>query len=126
LPVFLARYPDEPADEERRAFHRELLTVAATVRQGEWRLLDTRGWPDNQTHEDLLAWSWSRHAVVVNYSAHPSQGRVELPWPDLAGRTWRLTDLLDGQVFERSGDELAESGLYVDLPPWGAHVVAVA
>jgi hypothetical protein len=38
---------------------------------------------------------------------------------------WTLTDLLDDRVFERSGDELADQGLFVALPPWGCHLLAV-
>jgi hypothetical protein len=127
LPVFLARFPDEPADPERVSFHRHLLAVASAVRQGEWRMLETRGWPDNQSHRELLAWAWHDEApgsvVVINFSDRPAQARVELPWPGLAGRFWQLTDLLDGQIFERDGDELAGAGLYVDLAPWSSHVV---
>ncbi|BCJ45757.1 hypothetical protein GCM10010168_58230 [Actinoplanes ianthinogenes] len=123
LPVFLGRYPDEPADAGRREFHRRLVGIAAKVRRGDWRLLETHGWADNWTHQDLLAWSWDRAVVVVNYSGHPSQARVALPWTDLSGRAWRLVDHLDGRVFERSGSELAADGLYVDLPPWGSHVL---
>ncbi|MEU4159062.1 alpha-amylase [Actinoplanes sp. NPDC026670] len=129
LPVFLARFPDEPADEDLASFYRRLVAAVAAVRVGEWRMLETRGWPDNPSHRDLLAWSWHddtpRHLVVVNFSGRPAQGRVELPWPALAGRSWQLTDLLDGRIFEREGDELAGSGLYVDLPPWGSHVVTL-
>ena len=36
----------------------------------------------------------------------PAQARVRLPWDDLAGRRWELTDRLDGERFERDGDEL--------------------
>jgi hypothetical protein len=129
LPVFLARFPDEPADEDLASFYRRLVAAVAGVRVGEWRMLETRGWPDNPSHRDLLAWSWHddtpRHLVVVNFGGRPAQGRVELPWPVLAGRSWQLTDLLDGRIFEREGDELAGSGLYVDLPPWGSHVVTL-
>lgn len=130
LPVFLGRYPDEPVDEARRAFHRHLLTAAPTVRTGEWRLLDAAGWPDNHTHRDILAWSWtgesSRHLVILNFGDQPAQARIQLPWPDLPGHPWTLTDLLTGDTFPRDGDELAHNGLYVDLPPWGAHVLSVA
>ena len=65
------------------------------------------------------------HLVVVNFSAEPADGRVGLGWADLRGRGWTLTDLLDGRVFERSGDELADQGLFVALPPWGCHLLAV-
>ena len=130
LPVFLGRYPDEPADEELRRFYRRLTATAADVRRGDWTLLDVNGWPDNPTHRDVLAWAWrddeTRHLVTVNLSSHRSQGRVALPG-DVAvgGHAWRLTDRLDGRIFDRDGDELATGGLYVDLPPWGAHVFAV-
>jgi hypothetical protein len=128
LPVFLGRRPDEPADEDLRRFYQRLL--AADVRHGGWTLLDVAGWPDNPTHRDVLAWAWHaddrpHHLVTVNLSGHGAQGRVGLPWNALGGRQWRLTDLLDGRVFDRAGDELASAGLYVDLPPWGAHVLAL-
>ena len=48
---------------------------------------------------------------------------VHLPWTDLAGRTWRLDDLLTGDRFERDGDDMATAGLYVALPPWAYHVL---
>ena len=43
----------------------------------------------------------------------------------VASRGWTLTDLLDDRVFDRNGDELADHGLFVDLPPWGCHLLAV-
>ncbi len=127
LPVFLSRRPDEPVDEDVRRFYHRLLGAAGEVRHGDWTLLDCQGWPDNPTHNDLLAWAWSRdevphHLVVVNLSGHPSQGRLPLPWPLLQARTWRLADLIDGRTYDRHGDELVDAGLYVDLPPWGAHL----
>jgi hypothetical protein len=129
LPVFLARFPDEVADPDLAAFYRGLVSVAGPVRQGEWRLLDTHGWPDNPSHREVLAWAWHderpRTVVVVNYSDRPAQARVELPWPSLAGRSWQLTDLMDGRTFERDGDELAGGGLYIDLPGWGSHILTL-
>ncbi|WP_433788905.1 hypothetical protein [Actinoplanes sp. CA-252034] len=129
LPVFLARFPDEPADPDSVSFHRGLLSAAGSIRRGEWRMLETRGWPDNPSHRELLTWAWHgetpRTVVVINFSDQPAQARVELPWPGLAGRSWQLTDLLDGRIFTRDGDELAGGGLFVDLPPWGIHVVTL-
>jgi hypothetical protein len=127
LPVFLGRFPDEPADEDLRAFYHRLIAVASGMRRGRWRLADANGWPDNPTHHDILAWAWHddlpHHLVVVNLADHPSQARIDLPWPALADRRWRLIDLLDGRVFDR--DDLAD-GLYVDLPPWGHHLLTVS
>lgn len=126
-PVFLSRRPEEPVDEPLRAFYGRLLPAAATVRRGEWRLVTPVGWPDNDTHRHLLAWTWThadaRHLVVVNDSDRPAQARLPLPWDDLRGRVHRLTDLLDGAVYDRDGDELADSGLFVSLPARGCHVL---
>jgi hypothetical protein len=131
LPVFLARRPDEPADDDLRDFYRRLLDAVSGsgLRRGTWQLLDCEGWPDNRSYRDVVAWAWHdgepHHLVVVNLGARPAQGRIALPWPQLRDRAWRLTDLMDGRTFDRSGDELVEPGLYVDLPSWGSHVLAV-
>ncbi len=65
-----------------------------------------------------------RHLVVVNLSSAPAQARVQLPWDDLRGRGWELTDRLSGESFERDGDELSGDGLYVGLDPWASHFLA--
>ena len=133
LPVFLARRPEEPLDADLRRFHTKLIADVADsrMRRGRWQLLHLTGWPDNSTHENLVAWAWEdddrRHVEVVNLSPDPAQGRVPLPWPDLRGGTWRLTPVMaDGESFDRDGDELAAPGLFVALPGWGSHLVAVA
>ena len=78
---------------------------------------------------NVVAWCWEkaadRHLVVVNLSEVRSQALIKLPWTELAGHSWRLTDPLQQTAFERSGDELRESGLYVDLEPWGYHLLNV-
>jgi hypothetical protein len=78
---------------------------------------------------NVVAWCWEkaedRHLIVVNLSDVRSQARVKLPWTDLAGRVWRLNDPLQQTIFDRAGDELQESGLYVDLEAWGSHVLNV-
>jgi hypothetical protein len=48
-----------------------------------------------------------------------------LDWPDLPGRSWRLTDILGPSVFKRDGGELASPGLFVDLAPWQFHLLAL-
>ncbi|MEU6141871.1 alpha-amylase [Streptomyces sp. NPDC047081] len=128
-PVFLARRPQEQVDEQLRQFYGRLLPAAATVRDGDWRLLAATGWPDNGTHRSLLAWSWTgtdtRHVVIVNDSDAPAQGQIPLPWPDLAGRPCRLTDLLTDRTYDRDGDTLLTPGLFVDLPARHSHVLAL-
>jgi hypothetical protein len=127
VPVLLGRRPVEPVDEELRAFHLRLIETAAGVRRGAWQLCDTSGWPDDHSHEQLLAWSWSdgehRTLVVINYADVPAAGRVHPPWDDLADETWRLEDQLSGEAFERDGTEASAEGLFVQLAPWGCHIL---
>lgn len=97
------------------------------MRAGRWQLLDRTGWPDNPTHQNLLAWCWTdgdrRHVAVVNLSPDPAQGRLPLPWAELRGRPWRLTELLADATYERDGDELVDQGLFVALEGWRWHLV---
>jgi hypothetical protein len=104
--------------------HRDLF------RNGEWRLCERSGWPDNQSCRNLLAWCWvkdeERCLIVVNFSDGTSQALVRVPWDELGGRTWRLADALSGEVYDRSGNEMRDSGLYVNLRPWGYNVFALS
>jgi hypothetical protein len=128
IPVFLARGPDEPPDADLRAFYGRLLRALADsgLRDGDWRLCDVTGWPDNDSFRRLVAWAWPRELVVVNLSDAPAQARVHLPWDGLAGRAWTLTDRLSGATYDRAGDELAAEGLYVELAAWEAYFLAFA
>ena len=63
--------------------------------------------------------------VAVNYAANQSQCYVRLPWADLRGKTVRLRDRMSAAVYDRSGDDLAARGLYLDVPAWGYHVFEV-
>jgi hypothetical protein len=132
IPVFLARGPDEPADGELRAFYERLLRAVADadLRGGDWRLCECVGWPDNDSFRQLVSWCWSnaagsRSLVVVNLSDAPAQARVRLPWGELGGRNWTLTDRLDGRSIDRAGDELAAEGLFVALEPWESYFLAL-
>jgi hypothetical protein len=45
-----------------------------------------------------------------------------VPWDDLRGKQWRLSDVLSGEFHDRSGDEMRDAGLYVELAPWKCHI----
>jgi hypothetical protein len=129
VPVFLRRRPEEPIDRSLEDFYRKLLHTVCSkdFREGKWRLCERTGWPDNQSHLNLVAWCVStkrvRHLIVVNLSETPSQGRIPLPLEHLEGKQWRMTDAISGKVFHRNGDELRKAGLYVELDPWGFHLL---
>ena len=131
IPVFLGRGPDEPPDGDLRAFYARLLRAVADagLRDGDWRLCDCEGWPDNDSHRRLVAWCWSHRGLA------PPRRRQPLRRPGAGARApavgrrrgthWQLTDRLDGERFERAGDELAAEGLYVALDAWASNFLAL-
>ncbi len=129
LPVFLRRWMDEPEIIEWKNIYTRLVRLASSplIKLGEWKLCPHTGWVDNASSEELLCWSWHRPGetllVVINYSEHKSQGKVVIPWKDLEGVSWRLVDLIKGDVFIRTTAELLSNGLFVDLPGWGFHLL---
>jgi Alpha amylase, catalytic domain len=127
-PVFLGRRPDEPPNEDLRAFAAKLLKAIdrPVFRDGDWRLCERSGWPDNPSYQNVVAWSWEghdqRHLIIVNLSDSPAQARIHLPWGDAEGAMWQLTDALSGAAYERDGSEIQAQGLYIELDPWHCHV----
>ncbi len=126
-PVFLARRPEEHADKELQSFYAELLQVISrpVFRNGDWKLCERSGWPDNNSFQSVLAWTWDagpeRYVIAVNLSGHRAQARIRLSWADLPGTQLRLSDVLSGATYDRRGDEMVLPGLYVDLGAWSYH-----
>jgi hypothetical protein len=127
LPVFLGRRPDEPVDHELRVFYDKLLRAinSPVFREGHWSLCERTGWPDNASYQNIVAWSWTkeedRYLIVVNLSDGDAQALIRAGGNEFAGRTWTLIDQLSGATYERSGDDLGSSGLYVSLAAWGCN-----
>ena len=127
VPVFLGRRPDEPEDRDLIGFYAKFLQAInrPVFRDGQWRLCERTGWPDNGSFQNLVAWSWLKddelYLIVVNLSECPSQARVRVPWGDIGGARWNLIDVLSDTIYERDGDELLSPGLYVELGPWNYH-----
>jgi hypothetical protein len=129
LPVFLGRRPVESSDQELLRFHVDLIAAVASLRRGDWKLCGASGWPSDASHSQILSWSWideeKRSLIVINFADRPAAARIHPPWDDLAERTWRLHDVVSGDVFVRDGTEIATSGLFVQLTPWAFHVFAL-
>ena len=125
----LGRAPEEPVNESLKQFYARLLEVLRrpAARDGEWRLLECApAWDGNGSNDAFIAFAWqgadgARVLVAVNYAAHPSQCHVRGSFGDLAGRSWRLRDLLGDAVYDREGNDLATHGLYLDVAPWQCH-----
>lgn len=131
LPVFLARRMDEPVDDDLVSFYRRLLMESKReiFRNGDWRLCERSGWPDNYSCKNILAWCWKRgeerFLIILNFSAYTSQALIKVPWEELQGRVWKLNDVLSVESYDRNGNEMQAPGLYIDLGPWKFHFFQV-
>jgi Alpha amylase, catalytic domain len=128
VPMQLCRGPEETVDAEVFNDYRRLLACLAqpTLHQGEWQLLEADpAWDNNPTWSDFILYLWKYAEtillVTVNYSSHPSQCYVRLPYPWLQSQDWSLEDWLSPVVYVRDGNEITTQGLYLDLPAWGVH-----
>jgi hypothetical protein len=82
------------------------------------------------TSDRFLAFAWQgpggkRLLVAVNYAPNQSQCYVRLPFADLGNSEWGLQDLLGDARYDRDGNDLESRGLYLDVPPWQAHVFSM-
>jgi hypothetical protein len=133
ISLHLDRGPAETPDYFVHSFYDQLMRCLRHpgFHSGEWRLLDTiPAWESNPTADSFICFSWScnsslRFVVAVNYSPHQSQCYLRLPFHELRGRRFLLRDIMSTAAYERSGDELTDRGLYLDVPAWAFHVFDV-
>ena len=126
VPVHLCRGPVEPANADIAAFYKLLLSMLKTrpvLRDGGWSLIEPlQAWEGNGSHDNFVACVWSnqdsRLCLVVNFAELRGQCRLRLPFPDLAGRSIRLRDLVGPEIYQRDGSEMVGAGLFVDHAPW--------
>jgi hypothetical protein len=133
IPVHLGRRPEEAVDRSVQAFYGRLLDWLRRpeVQNGRWQLLECRqAGADNSSYPGFIAFTWDgrdsqRLLVAVNYAPRAGQCLVPLPLRDFQGRTFLLRNLTGTGYLERSGDELAGRGLFLDLPGWGYQLFEV-
>lgn len=134
VPVQLGRRPIEPVQPEIQAAYAALLTTLKEtfVGQGRGELLAPRAaWEGNPSHQNFIVVLWPGagnqfDVVVVNLAPQRSQCYVPLNVPGLAECHWSLRDLLGTESYERVGSDLAQQGLYLDVPPHAAQVFRFA
>ncbi len=128
--IHLSRRPlGDPAPDVSQFYAHLLGALPQTcIGRGEWKLLAPhQAWEGNTTHRKFVVIQWQHEPdifdlAVVNMASHASQCYVPLKVPELAANDWQLRDLLSNKIHSRSGPELAERGLYLDLAPHGAQL----
>jgi len=122
--------PNEPVAREIQDFYEHLIKVLRdpVLKSGEWQSISCLpAWEGNGSWDSLVAHAWTgtnneRILVAVNYAPHSSQCYLNLPFSEIKHRSVRLKDALSANCYERDGNELLESGLYLDLLPWSYHL----
>ncbi|HVA72761.1 MAG TPA: alpha-amylase family glycosyl hydrolase [Candidatus Limnocylindrales bacterium] len=127
LPMPLAFAAAEPPDAATRAFYERILKLSneSVFHSGQWQLLEIQSGGDD-TFRNLVAYQWlaknSRKVVIVNLAGTTSQARVRFPAGISASQEYSFLDQLHDLRYPRNGDEIAQSGLYVRLDPYRAHL----
>lgn len=122
VPVQLRRAPNENPENNLISFTENLLREVdhPVFHEGVFKVCDTHGWSDNNSHVNLLAYCWSKkeekRLLVINFSPFHSQGYVTLPeeW-FFTQNSIILKDPLKNDIFKRKVSELEKEGLYVGL-----------
>ena len=129
----LIRAPHEPVNTGLQKFYELLLNILKKplVRNGNWSLLKCNpAWEGNNTWDSFLVFAWegtdgNRLLVCVNYSATNAQCYIPLPFADFANKQWKFDDLMSEAGYNREGNDLLRSGLYLDVPAWTYHVFEI-
>jgi hypothetical protein len=127
LPIPLAMAAPEAPDVETRAFYERILKLSneSVFHSGDWRLLEIQTAGDD-TFRNLVAHQWRSNGawkvVIVNLSGDLSQGRVRFRAGISASQQYTLLDQLHDVRYPRSGEEVVQSGLYVRLDAYRAHL----
>src|SRR5262249_27843208 len=126
------RAPEEPIDSSLQEFYERLRSLLRrdAIRNGRWQLLEcSPAWNGNWTWDGFIAFLWEnsdeRFMVAVNYAPNQAQCYVRLPISDSGENTLQFQDLLSNANYDRPGKDIATTGLYLDLPPWGYHVFEI-
>jgi len=129
----LVRAPEEPLNTEIKEFYDQLLGILKKpiFKNGEWQWLACHpAWDGNESWGSFITHCWrgpndERMLIAVNYAPHPSQCTLNLPFPEIKNVTIQLKDSFSSACYTREGNELLESGLYLDLEPWSYHIFTV-
>jgi len=120
---------DFEADPQTAKFYTRILKIAdhPAFHGGEWALVEPRqASAGNQTFANILCWTWTQRRtmklVAVNYSNAPASARLAVS-ASPAGNSFTFFDELEDIFLTRSADEIRSEGLFVELPPYGAHLL---
>ena len=127
-PVQLDRETEEPVNNKLYSHYYKMLQLVSNYPLEEtsnWEIKKLLpAWGGNDSYKELLCWQYvsynKRIIVVVNYSEHPTQGKLNISFP-IYTETITFHDLFRGDSYVRHKDSLIKDGLYIDLHPYDSH-----
>ena len=128
MPIQYTRcnFPDDPLV---RKLYTKILKIAdhPAFHGGEWALIEPRAaGQGNESFKNVLCWSWTQRrtckVIIVNYSDTQAQARLQIN-ASPKGDSYNFFDELSDIFMVRPAQEVKEQGLFVDLPPYGAHML---
>lgn len=131
--MHLRRRPTEPGREEWRAFYARILEILRRpeIEEGRWSLAaPLPAWEGNATSGQFVAFVWNRLGLpglvaVVNFGATQGQCHLRLDTAGFTGENLRLKDLFSDAYFVRKAKDIAGTGMFFDLAPWGFHLLEI-
>ena len=131
LPVQINRGAEENSHPLLARFYRRLLNEVRSeiYRAGRWQLREPQAiHSHDSTHAKLIAYTWQHdetaRLVIINLSGEWSRAWLDLSdWRWLAGRRWRLCDLLSESFVFQDGDSILREGVLLEVPPSSAQIL---
>ncbi|MBE2278917.1 MAG: glycosidase [Ignavibacteriaceae bacterium] len=129
LPLQLIREPEENENSKIKEFYDKLIICCKerVIKNGEWELLEPiKSGNGDESYREMLSWKWSLGSevrlIIANLSSKTSTCRIKLNvYSSDEGVLFR--DLMNDKIYIRSGTELREKGLFVELAPYKFHLL---
>ncbi len=131
LPVQLGRRPSEQTDEKTADFYKRLMEIVSSrdLCEGTWRLSELQTEIPIEQQRQLVSYTWAltdtMTVVIINFGAHPVQGRVRIKGLSFPPGRYRCTDRLQDVSHSLLGKELEKEGIPLKLTPWSAHIYCI-
>jgi hypothetical protein len=131
LPITLRVQANQPSDPICAELFAKVLgfTNEEVFHRGQWRLLEAT-FANESTFNNLITYEWRSakawKVIVVNLKETASQGRVKFDASLLSGTDYIFYDELHDVRYPRKGEELRDSGLFVRLEGFQAHLFEIS
>jgi hypothetical protein len=131
LPIPLGFAADEPPDLATKDFYDRILALTRedVFHSVRWRLRQASPAGDN-TFENLIVYEWQLEKtwklIIANVSGATAQARIHLGDAISTTSDYIFFDALHNLGYRRKGSEIHDSGLYVRLDPWRAHLFDIS